>query len=534
MSILFPTPLPAVSVRRPFVRTLLVAIVVTAGFMACWSLLQDYAPIRFSYLLLLLPIAFSAWYGGARPTSIAALAGLIVADYWLISPGSLWPRGATMWAEAAVYAVGVAAIIFFASSFRRELRKIAAELTVTEQEVQRARLDEMTLRASVRRLEDESRRNAQELARMGGRLRTSEDRLRVAQESAGFCLFDWGHPGDDIFVFGDPLPLFGVAASDWKGKESLLASVHEDDRELLASALEATLTVRRPLDIEVRLTEEEHGRWVAIRGKTSYNKTGEPARTIGIFLDITEKKLTEQILLRTEKLAAAGRLAAAIAHEVNNPLAAATNLMFIIKGDGTLSRSGKQYVEMAEQELARLGRIAKQTLGFYRESSLPCKTDLAAVLDGVLEMYARNLPAGIKLHKRYGQGPQAEVVEGEIRQVFANVLVNAVQAMGDSGALTVRVEPVARPDGKGWLVSVRDNGPGIAADDLCSLFEPFFTRKGGGTGLGLWIAKQIVERHGGVIRVDSVTSGEEHGTTVSIYLPCEQRRLHKAAEESVA
>jgi signal transduction histidine kinase len=534
MSILLPTPLPVVSVRRPFLRTLVVALIVTAGFLACWKLLQAYyPPLQFSYLLLLLPMCFSAWYGGFRPTALAALAGLLAAEYWLLTPGTVLPHDATMWVEAAVYAAGVAVVILSASSFRKELRDLAGKLVAQEEQAQRAHLSEMNLRAAVRRLEDESRRNAQEVVRLGGRLRTSEDRLRVAQESAGFCLFDWGHPGNELFIFGDPRPLFAVSAADWKGRESLLESVYPEDRERLVAALDATVGANRPLDLEVRLGSDDSLRWVGIHGKTFCNKVGAPARTIGIFLDITQKKMTEQMLVRTEKLAAAGRLAAAIAHEVNNPLAAATNLLFIIKGDGSLSRSGRQYVEMAEQELARLGRIAKQTLGFYRESSHPSKVDLAGVLDGVLAMYSRNLPNGIKVHKSYGAGPMAEIIEGEIRQVFANVLVNAVQAMGATGKIQVHLDPVTRSEGKGWIITVKDNGPGIAPPDLQSLFEPFFTRKGGGTGLGLWIAKQIVERHGGTIKVDSTTEADAHGTTVSIYLPC----AHQAAQahaESVA
>ncbi|MEO5936069.1 MAG: ATP-binding protein [Terriglobales bacterium] len=539
MSILLPTPLPVVSVRRPFVRTLVVASVVTAGFLASWYLLQDFAPLRFTYLLLLIPMAFSAWYGGSRPTVVAALAGLLAANFWLVAPGKLLPPSAAWWIEAGMYVVGVTAICLFASSFRKELRGLAYQVVVKEEQAQRFHMNEMNLRAAARRLEDESRRNAEEIARLGGRLRTSEDRLRVAQESAGFCLFDWAHPGDEIFVFGDPVTVLGGGAEPWKGRESLVASVHPEDRERLVAALDAAMAAERPLDVEVRLATAERMRWVAIQGKTfnrraGANRASEPARTIGIILDITEKKLTEQMLVRTEKLAAAGRLAAAIAHEVNNPLAAATNLMFIIKGDGSLSRSGRQYVEMAEQELARLGRIAKQTLGFYRESSHPSEVDIAGVLDGVLEMYSRNLPAGIKLHKSYGAGPKIEIIEGEIRQVFANILVNAVQAMGTSGKIQIHLDPVSRPDGKGWVVTVKDNGPGIAPDDLHSLFEPFFTRKGGGTGLGLWIAKQIIERHGGTIKVASSTDAEKHGTAVSIYLPCAHQEAAHANAESVA
>jgi signal transduction histidine kinase len=156
------------------------------------------------------------------------------------------------------------------------------------------------------------------------------------------------------------------------------------------------------------------------------------------------------------------------------------------------------------------------------------------VLDGVLEMYSRNLPSGITFHKRYGQGAQAEIIEGEVRQVFANILVNAVQAVGNTGTVHIRLDPVSLPEGKGWMIAVKDSGPGIPDGDLHSLFEPFFTRKGGGTGLGLWIAKQIIERHGGFIKVESSTQGSGHGTTVSIYLPCEQKQVKHASAESVA
>jgi signal transduction histidine kinase len=535
MSLLLPTPLPVASVRRPFSRSLLVSLIVMGGFVAVLQLLHLRFGVTLSYILLLIPVAFSAWYGGSRPAGLGAVFGFLAADFWLLNPGQILPRDRAMWAEAIAYGLGVLAIILFAASFRRQLCQVSDRLVVKEGEAQRATFNEMNLRAVVRRLEDQHRELSAELARLSARLRTSEDRLRVAQENAGFCLFDWGHPGEDLFIFGDPHPVFRLDAEHWKGKETLVEAVHPEDRERLTNAIEDSLKSRLPLRLEVRLAlEGTPQRWLAIRGRTTYHKHGGPARTVGIFVDITEKKLTEEALVRNEKLAAAGRLAAAIAHEVNNPLAAATNLMFIIKGDVTLSRAGRQYVEMAEQELARLGRIAKQTLGFYRESTQPCRADLCGVIDGVLDMYARNLPAGIKVRKQYPQGAEAEIIEGEIRQVFANVLVNAVQAIGEEGTVHVRLEPMARPTGKGWMLTVKDTGPGISHHDLQSLFEPFFTRKGGGTGLGLWIAKQIVERHHGTIEVESSTLPEGHGTKVVIFLPAEQVTEKSAAESSVA
>jgi signal transduction histidine kinase len=201
-------------------------------------------------------------------------------------------------------------------------------------------------------------------------------------------------------------------------------------------------------------------------------------------------------------------------------LAAATNLVFIIKNDSSLSMAGQQYAAMAEQELARLGRIARQTLGFYRENAQPVLCDIGVLLDDVLEVYSRNMPTGIRVERQYRHGLSAEVVEGEMRQVFSNVLMNALQAVGSSGRVRVAVETVRKPKTPGMLISVDDDGRGISAEDLGHIFEPFFTtNRGSGTGLGLWIAKQIVERHHGTIHVESATEGDAKGTRVRIFLP---------------
>lgn len=421
----------------------------------------------------------------------------------------------------------------FASSFRRELFSLSDKLVHVQVKADRLQLSELNLRIATRRLEEDRTKLIKDLDANKSRLKTNEERMRVAQESARYCLFDWSHQDDSISVFGQPEPLFGINASAWHCQQSFLECIHPDDRESV-QRIKSDLENNLPLDIEARaLLPDGSERWIAIKGKTHYAPNNSPVRTIGIFLDITQRKLTEQVLIRTEKLAAAGRLAASIAHEVNNPLAAATNLMYIIKGDHTLSRAGRQYVHMAEQELARLGRIAKRTLGFYKESSAPVRVDIPSLLDDVLAMYSRNMPAGIAVKKEYQSGARAIVIEGEIRQVFSNILMNALQAVGEKGTVRLKVEPQNNPRASGTLISLTDDGPGIPQPDLTLIFEPFFTTKReAGTGLGLWIAKQIVERHGGWIKVQSSVETDTHGTMVKIFLPSDfPKRLH---DEEVA
>ncbi|HEV8523385.1 MAG TPA: ATP-binding protein, partial [Terriglobales bacterium] len=261
-------------------------------------------------------------------------------------------------------------------------------------------------------------------------------------------------------------------------------------------------------------------RWIAAKGTTTYDASGHPLRTIGLLQDVTEKKSTEEVLLRTEKLAAAGRLAASIAHEINNPLAALTNLLFIVKDDASLSRAGRQYVSMAEEELRRLSHIAKQTLGFYKEAAQPETFELPALLDEVLDLYLRNMPAGIKVEKHYGESVPTQAIRGELQQVFSNLISNAIDALGEQGALRVVVEPSRVPQRPGMLVSIANDGPGIPPEHRKRLFEPFFTTKPGvGTGLGLWLAKQLIEKHGGSIEIESSVDGANRGTQFVVFVP---------------
>jgi PAS domain S-box-containing protein len=248
--------------------------------------------------------------------------------------------------------------------------------------------------------------------------------------------------------------------------------------------------------------------------------TGEIVGASAIARDISAQKRSEEALRRNEKLATAGRLAASIAHEINNPLEAVTNLIYLARHD---SLNANNYLQMAESEVARVGRIAQQALGFVRDPAVAAHLDVGAVLDEVLQLYASKLKKKqVRVEKRF-HTVEIQAYSGELRQLFSNLIVNALDAVQPGGCLHLRV---ARGTDRttqgrsGVRVVVADNGTGIAPEHFEHLFEPFYTtKKDSGTGLGLWLSLGIVRKHGGSIRVRSRTQGTATGTVFSIFLP---------------
>ena len=236
--------------------------------------------------------------------------------------------------------------------------------------------------------------------------------------------------------------------------------------------------------------------------------------------DISVQKQSEEAIRRSEKLAAAGRLAASVAHEINNPLEAVLNLLYLARHDP--GKAG-QYLTMAEQEVGRVATLAQQTLGSVRETNLPGPLNPATILDEILQLYSRTLEdKKIRVARRYSSRCEIEGYSGEVRQLLSNLLVNAVDAMESGGSLQVRVAACHRwSDGApGVRVTVADNGSGIPRETVGRIFEPFYTTKQeAGTGIGLWVSRGIVEKHGGSIRVRSRVDGGRSGTVFLVFLP---------------
>jgi PAS domain S-box-containing protein len=250
------------------------------------------------------------------------------------------------------------------------------------------------------------------------------------------------------------------------------------------------------------------------------NREGQIVGTSATARDISVQQRSEEAVRRSEKLATAGRLAASIAHEINNPLEAVLNLLYLARND---PRQADQYLSMAEQEVGRVARLAQQTLGLVRDTSVPDRMDAARIMDEVLQMYSRKLESKqIRVTRRYRGASQISGYAGEVRQLLTNLVVNAVDAMDVGGSLHVRVTGVRQWSDRveGIRITLADNGSGIPTESLRRIFEPFYTtKKDAGTGLGLWVSRGIVEKHGGSILVRSKVDGSYRGTVFSIFLP---------------
>ncbi|HZY74174.1 MAG TPA: HAMP domain-containing sensor histidine kinase, partial [Edaphobacter sp.] len=231
----------------------------------------------------------------------------------------------------------------------------------------------------------------------------------------------------------------------------------------------------------------------------------------------------QEALLRSEKLAVTGRLAASIAHEINNPLESITNLLYLVQKSDSMDEV-KEYARIAQDELARVTEITLQTLRFHRQQSRPVAMDLADLLRTVMALYTgRLLVRSLSVEMKLIASPSVAGLEGEIRQVVNNLIRNALDAMSEGGRLLIRLHPQTNwVDGrKGVRLTVGDTGEGISPKIMEHLFEPFQTTKElMGTGLGLWVSKGIVEKHEGAIRTRT-RRGKRHGTVFSVWLPVE-------------
>lgn len=261
-----------------------------------------------------------------------------------------------------------------------------------------------------------------------------------------------------------------------------------------------------------------------ILGVPVRDNTGKIVRWFGTNTDVTEQRRSEEALRRTEKLAATGRLAASIAHEINNPLEALTNLVYLARRNPAKSES---YLAMADQELDHIAEITKHTLGFYRDTTTASPVDISTVVREVLELYSRKLQfKNIEVKERYFAGTTILGYPGELRQIFANLIANAVEAMEDNGHLSIKASPVrngASGNGSGVRVSLMDDGCGIDSSQMKKIFEPFYTtKKDVGTGLGLWLTQNLVNKHNGHIQLRSRVDHGKSWTVFSVFLPQNQ------------
>lgn len=292
-------------------------------------------------------------------------------------------------------------------------------------------------------------------------------------------------------------------------------------REIFPSS---SVPAERWLDHSLKVRElsltHKSGNVFTAEVKTRTLENPEGANSLAFFVrDISSSKSVEEVLRKTEKLASAGRMAAAIAHEVNNPLEGVVNLLYLLRNEN-LSSEAREYLTLIETEIERVSRIARQTLGFYRDTGRPESVDLRELVNMVLDVHTVRRP-NLRIYRRYRNVVPVVGYLSELQQVVHNLVGNAIDAGANRLWLHInRSGELTRSGRSGVRITIADDGSGIEPYHRKNLFNPFFTTKGEkGTGLGLWVSRGIVLRHEGSIQIRTTTTPGRSGTCFTIFLP---------------
>jgi PAS domain S-box-containing protein len=360
----------------------------------------------------------------------------------------------------------------------------------------------------LRKNEQGVRENAKRLGELAAIVASSDD--VILSKDLNGIITSWNDAATQVFGYS-PDEMIGT---------SILKLIPENLQSDEKTIIENIRAGRRIEHFEtVRLAKD--GRLIEVSLTVSPIKD-EEGRVIGaskILRDISSRKRIEESLLQAEKIAATGRMAATIAHEINNPLEAVVNLLYLLRTKIT-DDEGLNHLATAEEEIGRVSHIAKQTLGYYRENAAASSVTLSEIVDHALTIYEpRCKAAGITVKKSLDSSTKLVIRRGEMMQVISNLIANSIYAMPAGGTLSVSVRDQMSA-GAGVVLTVEDDGVGIAPKDLSKVFDAFFTtRTTVGTGIGLFVAKQFVEGHGGRISIESNNELEKHSTTVRVFMP---------------
>ena len=355
-------------------------------------------------------------------------------------------------------------------------------------------------------------------------LKETAERLHLSQEAGKIASWEWDIATGSFLWNGESAWAYGRPASELSTIQEIMRFLHPEDvsqvMEAIRPALEGTGDYRAEFRVQ---WPDGTTHWSQAFGKPVLDARGKAARIVGINMDITARKDAEEALLQHEKLAVVGRLASSIAHEINNPLESVTNLIYLARTSEDV-QTAREYLTTADLELRRVSEIANQTLRFHKQATKPQEVLCRDLLHGVLAVQQsriRNAQVDVDTADRAHR--PVLCFEGEIRQVLNNLVANAVDAMhATGGRLLLRSrEGCDWKDGqKGVVLTVADTGPGICSENASRIFEAFFTTKSmNGTGLGLWVSQEIMNRHHGQLRVRSSQHPEHHGTVFTVFLP---------------
>jgi PAS domain S-box-containing protein len=482
-------------------------------------------PFRAFPLLLAFPtVILSCWFLGMWGGAFCALAEIFLVDSFLTKAQFRFSIGNAT--EELRLAVFVSITLSLGWGIRR-LSRERAQLSTQE-------LEQRLMRANA------ERQLAEERAAASDALRDRDAMLQIALEANGMALWVWDLKQGTIHWSEEKYRMIGLEpGSVPPATEVWLAAVHPEDSEAVRkSVMAARDGVAADYHNQYRVVWPDGSvHWLESQGKCQRDAAGQVERIVGVVADVTLRKRTEDALLRTEKLAIAGRLAASIAHEINNPLEAVSNLLFLVTLAET-AETAQEHAHHALEQLMRVSLITQQTLKFHRQAGSPKSTRLSEVLESVLALFRSKLVASdIAVEVRAAREMSVDCMPSETQQIFANLVANAIDAMPQGGRLVVRLRPSQSwRDAKiaGMRITFVDSGVGMSRATMRRIFEPFFTTKmETGTGLGMWVVAQLVERHHGEVRVWSTQRKGRSGTSFSVFLPFQDAAESNGAADGV-
>lgn len=372
-------------------------------------------------------------------------------------------------------------------------------------------------------------------------LREAAERFRFMAESMPQKIFTAKPNGEVDYLNQQWMEYTGLAfeqIKDWGWKQF----IHPDDVAENVRVWQHSIDTGEYFQFEHRFRRVDGSyRWHLSRAVPMRDASGNITMWIGSNTDIQAIRDQEERLRKVEKMAAAGQLAASMAHEINNPLSSVTNSLYLLGKHPNLDESARFFVTTAATELARVSRIVKQSLSYYRVGTTPRDLDLGEIVNESLKIFSEKIQkAGIELKPKIHSGTLLVGYPDELRQVIDNLLLNALEAMPLGGGLSISVHDSFdwkhdRKQRDGVRLTIADTGCGIPKEHRWRIFEPFFTTKTEkGTGLGLWILQGIIAKHDGVMSLRSSDVEDKSGTIISIFLPSHTRKLPETKPSSSA
>jgi PAS domain S-box-containing protein len=353
---------------------------------------------------------------------------------------------------------------------------------------------------------------------------SEEDKFRTLAENLPQMIFACDAEGRKNYCCQRYLTYTGFSSFEEIDRH-WLTIIHPEDQKAASYAWAEAMEKKTTYLAEYRMRRYDGAyRHHLARAVPTISRDGQISGWVGTITDVHEQKANENTLRRTEKLAAAGSMAAALAHEINNPLASVTNAIYLALQDPGLTPTTRQYLKVADRELNRVAQIAAHSLRFHQQSDSARSARLGDLLDSVATLYLDRIHIlAIDLVRDYRTDAELICRVDDMRQAFAQLIGNALDAMPRGGRLRIRIRPSRSWDqagASGFRIVVADTGNGIAPDFLPHVFDAFTTtKKPIGTGLGLWVVDDIVRKHRGRISIRSSVDSRRHGTVVSVFLP---------------